>query len=205
MLRACYEAGPTGFELARLLHSISVDCQVIAPSLIPKAPGRYWTKVRCSYCLGSAPLCWSTAIAAPWCRAASTARSARSSSCQSSSVAVSVLTRPAAVQQLQDVAQLTHGASVSARLGCCELASDCSPGHVLRAGERKRRAPRRSPRAVVWRPTGVAAAASRSGTDTACSTCSPASTPLRVIETRQACTHRLSDGHGAQATATRSR
>jgi transposase len=39
MLRACYEAGPTGFELARLLHSIGVDCQVIAPSLIPKAPG----------------------------------------------------------------------------------------------------------------------------------------------------------------------
>jgi transposase len=38
-LRACYEAGPTGFELARLLHSMGVSCQVIAPSLIPKAPG----------------------------------------------------------------------------------------------------------------------------------------------------------------------
>lgn len=38
-LRACYQAGPTGLELARLLHSMSVDCQVIAPSLIPKAPG----------------------------------------------------------------------------------------------------------------------------------------------------------------------
>ncbi|MGH9005235.1 MAG: IS110 family transposase, partial [Acidimicrobiia bacterium] len=38
-LRACYEAGPTGFELARLLHSMDVRCQVIAPSLIPKAPG----------------------------------------------------------------------------------------------------------------------------------------------------------------------
>ena len=38
-LRACYEAGPTGFELARLLHSMGVGCQVIAPSLIPKAPG----------------------------------------------------------------------------------------------------------------------------------------------------------------------
>jgi transposase len=34
----CYEAGPTGFELARLLHSMGVSCQVIAPSLIPKAP-----------------------------------------------------------------------------------------------------------------------------------------------------------------------
>jgi transposase len=39
MLRACYEAGPTGYELARLLDSLQVRCQVIAPSLIPKAPG----------------------------------------------------------------------------------------------------------------------------------------------------------------------
>ena len=38
-LRACYEAGPTGYDLARLLHSMGVGCQVIAPSLIPKAPG----------------------------------------------------------------------------------------------------------------------------------------------------------------------
>jgi hypothetical protein len=38
-LRACYEAGPTGYELARLLASMDVRCQVIAPSLIPKAPG----------------------------------------------------------------------------------------------------------------------------------------------------------------------
>ena len=38
-LRACYEAGPTGFELARLLESMGVRCQVIAPSLIPTAPG----------------------------------------------------------------------------------------------------------------------------------------------------------------------
>jgi transposase len=38
-LRACYEAGPTGFELARLLHSLDVRCEVIAPSLIPRAPG----------------------------------------------------------------------------------------------------------------------------------------------------------------------
>src|SRR5919204_326560 len=38
-LRACYEAGPTGFELARLLHRMHVGCQVIAPSLIPRAPG----------------------------------------------------------------------------------------------------------------------------------------------------------------------
>jgi transposase len=38
-LRACYEAGPTGFELARLLHRMDVRWEVIAPSLIPKAPG----------------------------------------------------------------------------------------------------------------------------------------------------------------------
>jgi transposase len=38
-LRACYEAGPTGYELARLLHRMSVHCEVIAPTLIPTAPG----------------------------------------------------------------------------------------------------------------------------------------------------------------------
>jgi len=38
-LRACYEAGPTGYELARLLGSLGVRCEVIAPSLIPTAPG----------------------------------------------------------------------------------------------------------------------------------------------------------------------
>jgi transposase len=35
---ASIEAGPTGYDLARLLHSAGVGCQVIAPSLIPKAP-----------------------------------------------------------------------------------------------------------------------------------------------------------------------
>ncbi len=38
-LRVCYEAGPTGFALHRLLTSMGVACQVVAPSLIPKAPG----------------------------------------------------------------------------------------------------------------------------------------------------------------------
>ncbi|MBN9611354.1 MAG: hypothetical protein BGO26_11030 [Actinobacteria bacterium 69-20] len=38
-LRSCYEAGPTGYELARLLDSLHVRCQVIAPSLIPTSPG----------------------------------------------------------------------------------------------------------------------------------------------------------------------
>src|SRR6266496_2825116 len=38
-LRVCYEAGPTGYELYRLLASIGVACDVVAPSLIPVAPG----------------------------------------------------------------------------------------------------------------------------------------------------------------------
>jgi transposase len=38
-LRVCYEAGPTGYELQRLLGSMGVSCEVIAPSLIPTAPG----------------------------------------------------------------------------------------------------------------------------------------------------------------------
>ncbi len=32
---ACYEAGPTGYELARTLRSAGMHCEVIAPSLIP--------------------------------------------------------------------------------------------------------------------------------------------------------------------------
>ena len=39
VLRTCYEAGPTGYELHRLLTSLKVPCCVVAPSLIPIAPG----------------------------------------------------------------------------------------------------------------------------------------------------------------------
>jgi transposase len=35
-LRACYEAGPGGYDLYRLLASMGVACEVVAPSLIPK-------------------------------------------------------------------------------------------------------------------------------------------------------------------------
>lgn len=35
-LSVCYEAGPSGYELHRLITSMGVACQVIAPSLIPK-------------------------------------------------------------------------------------------------------------------------------------------------------------------------
>src|SRR5258708_24117857 len=38
-LRACYGAGPCGFELHRLLASMGVACDVVAPSLIPRRAG----------------------------------------------------------------------------------------------------------------------------------------------------------------------
>src|SRR5213592_2938322 len=39
ILRACYEAGPCGFGLARRLKQLGVECQVVAPSLTPKRSG----------------------------------------------------------------------------------------------------------------------------------------------------------------------
>ena len=38
-IRLCYEAGPTGYDLARLLGRMGAHCEVIAPSLIPVTPG----------------------------------------------------------------------------------------------------------------------------------------------------------------------
>jgi transposase len=38
-LVAAYEAGPTGYVLCRELVSLGVECQVVAPSLVPKRPG----------------------------------------------------------------------------------------------------------------------------------------------------------------------
>jgi transposase len=38
-LTFCYEAGPTGYELYRLIRALGHDCIVAAPSLIPKKPG----------------------------------------------------------------------------------------------------------------------------------------------------------------------
>jgi transposase len=38
-VRACYEAGPTGFGLYRAAVAAGVDCQVIAPSKTPRASG----------------------------------------------------------------------------------------------------------------------------------------------------------------------
>lgn len=39
-LRVCYEAGPTGFDLARRLNAAGISCTVIAPSLVPEVVGR---------------------------------------------------------------------------------------------------------------------------------------------------------------------
>jgi hypothetical protein len=38
-LRVCYEAGPTGYDTQRLLTSLGIDCEVIAPSLVPRRSG----------------------------------------------------------------------------------------------------------------------------------------------------------------------
>ena len=37
-VRATYEAGPTGFVLARKLQAVGVECVVCAPGLIPRGP-----------------------------------------------------------------------------------------------------------------------------------------------------------------------
>ncbi len=38
-LRCCYEAGPCGFALHRQLTNLSIECEVVAPSLIPVRTG----------------------------------------------------------------------------------------------------------------------------------------------------------------------
>jgi transposase len=38
-VRAVYEAGPTGFALARAARAVGLDVRVIAPGSIPRAPG----------------------------------------------------------------------------------------------------------------------------------------------------------------------
>jgi transposase len=38
-VRCCYEAGPTGFGLYRHLLECGIDCQVVAPGLVPTSPG----------------------------------------------------------------------------------------------------------------------------------------------------------------------
>ena len=38
-LRTCYEAGPTGFALYWQLTELGIECEVIAPTLVPKKTG----------------------------------------------------------------------------------------------------------------------------------------------------------------------
>jgi len=38
-LKVCYEAGPTGFVIARRFAQLGIDCAVVAPSLIPNRSG----------------------------------------------------------------------------------------------------------------------------------------------------------------------
>ncbi len=38
-VRCCYEAGPTGFGLYRHLRERGIDCEVVAPGLVPQRPG----------------------------------------------------------------------------------------------------------------------------------------------------------------------
>ena len=39
IIRACYEAGPSGFTIARRLRQLGVECAVVAPSLTPTRAG----------------------------------------------------------------------------------------------------------------------------------------------------------------------
>ena len=52
LLSACYEAGPGGYELHRLLTSMGVACDVVAPSLVPKGTS---DRVKASRVLRIAP------------------------------------------------------------------------------------------------------------------------------------------------------
>jgi transposase len=38
-LRACYEAGPTGYVVYWQLSALGVNCEVVAPSLVPVKAG----------------------------------------------------------------------------------------------------------------------------------------------------------------------
>jgi transposase len=45
-LSVCYEAGPTGYDLARRLHDAGIRCTVVAPSLVPQDGRRIKTDRR---------------------------------------------------------------------------------------------------------------------------------------------------------------
>ncbi len=39
VVESCYEAGPSGYGLARVLTEAGISCRVVAPSLMPRRPG----------------------------------------------------------------------------------------------------------------------------------------------------------------------
>src|ERR1700747_1034449 len=45
-LRACYEAGPTGYVLYWQLAELGVECAVVAPTLVPVQPGGAGRRIR---------------------------------------------------------------------------------------------------------------------------------------------------------------
>lgn len=64
-LRVCYEAGPTGYVLYWQLTQLGVQCEVIAPTLIPRKPGdkvktdrRDAVKLARCYRAGDLTPCW---------------------------------------------------------------------------------------------------------------------------------------------------
>jgi transposase len=64
-LTFCYEAGPTGYGLYRLIRKLGNDCVVVAPSLIPKKSGdRIKTTRRDA--VGLAKLLWARELTAVW-------------------------------------------------------------------------------------------------------------------------------------------
>lgn len=69
ILRACYEAGPCGFGLARRLQQLGVECQVVAPSMTPTRSGdrvktdkrdarKLARLLRAGICAGPGPMRW---------------------------------------------------------------------------------------------------------------------------------------------------
>src|SRR5438876_12050168 len=47
ILRACYEAGPCGFGLARRLKQLGVECGVVASSMMPTGSCDRWKSGKC--------------------------------------------------------------------------------------------------------------------------------------------------------------
>src|SRR6266566_3869616 len=61
-LRACYEAGPTGYVLYWQLTELGVECVVIAPTLVPVKAGAVPTQMHPSvlWCLNPTEGGWAT-------------------------------------------------------------------------------------------------------------------------------------------------